>query len=193
LTRSVGDLTNLKNSTQIATIILDSALHIRDYTPPMTGLLHPRDADRGRPVTDLVSRLDYESLQDDAERVIRDLTTIEHEIALKEHDRTFLMRMLPYRTADNVIDGIVMTFVGISDRKRHEHERGMLSRSSIPHSMRSSAIHWRERSRVGTGRRRACLATRRRTSSASRWRRYSRPDAIKKLKPYPGELARARS
>ena len=68
LMRSVSDLTNLKNSTQIATIILDAGLHIRDFTPPMTGLLHLREADRGRPVTDLVSKLDYGNLQDDANR-----------------------------------------------------------------------------------------------------------------------------
>jgi two-component system CheB/CheR fusion protein len=89
--RSVSDLTNLKNSTQIATIILD----IRDLTTPMTGLLHLREADRGCPVTDLVSRLDYGNLQEDASRVIRDLASIEHEIAVKDRDSTFLMRMLP--------------------------------------------------------------------------------------------------
>jgi len=127
LMRSVSDLTNLKNSTQIATIILDAGHRIRDFTPPMTSLLHLRDADRGRPVTDLVSRLDYHGLEDDADRVIRDLATVEHEIALKDRDATFLMRMLPYRTVDNVIDGVVMTFVDITDRKRHDRERGLIS------------------------------------------------------------------
>ena len=78
-------------------------------------------------MTDLVNKLDYGNLQEDAARVIRDLASIEHEIALKDHDWTFLMRMMPYRTVDNVIDGVVMTFVDISDRKRHERERGMLS------------------------------------------------------------------
>lgn len=127
LTRSVSDLTNLKNSTQIATIILDGTLHIRDFTPTTTALFHLRETDRGRPVTDLVSRLAYEHLQDDAAGVIRDLAGVEREVVLKNSDTTFLMRMLPYRTIDNVIDGIVITFVDISDRKRHERERGMLS------------------------------------------------------------------
>jgi two-component system CheB/CheR fusion protein len=127
LTRTVSDLTNLKNSTQIATFIIDSALHIRDFTPPATDLFHLRESDRGRPVTDLVSRLAYEDLQDDFAKVIRDLVSIEREVVLKDTDTTFLMRMLPYRTIDNVIDGVVMTFVDISDRKRHERERGILS------------------------------------------------------------------
>jgi two-component system, chemotaxis family, CheB/CheR fusion protein len=127
LTRSVSDLTNLKNSTEIATIILDRALHIRDFTPPMTALFHLRETDRGRPVTDLVSRLDYAHLQDDAARVIRDLTRVEREVVQRDRNTTFLLRMLPYRTIDNVIDGLVMTFVDISARKQHERERGMLS------------------------------------------------------------------
>jgi two-component system, chemotaxis family, CheB/CheR fusion protein len=127
LTRSVSDLTNLKNSTQIATIIVDSTLRIRDFTSPTTALFHLREGDRGRPVTDLASRLAYENLQGDAAGVIRDLAAIEREVLLQNTDTTFLMRMVPYRTIDNVIDGVVMTFVDITERKRHERERGMLS------------------------------------------------------------------
>ena len=149
LTRAVSDLTNLKNSTQIATIILDGTLHIRDFTPPTTGLFRLRETDRGRPVTDLVSRLTYEHLQDDAAGVIRNLAAVEREVVLKESDTTFLMRMLPYRTVDNVIDGVVITFVDISDRKRHERERGMLSAivessfdAIIGHTLDGTITNW---------------------------------------------------
>jgi two-component system, chemotaxis family, CheB/CheR fusion protein len=127
LTRSVSDLTNLKNSTQIATIIVDNALHIRDFTPPTTAIFHLREGDRGRPVTELVNRLADANLEDDAGKVIRDLANIEREVMLKDIDTTFLMRMVPYWTIDNVIDGVVMTFVDITDRKRYETERGTLS------------------------------------------------------------------
>jgi two-component system, chemotaxis family, CheB/CheR fusion protein len=149
LMRTVSDLTNLKNSTQIATIILDGALHIRDFTPPTTGLFHLRESDRGRPVTDLVSRLVYENLQDDAAKVIRDLVVIEREVVLKDTDTTFVMRMLPYKTVDNVIDGVVMTFVDITERRRHERERGMLSAivdssfdAIVGHTLEGTIINW---------------------------------------------------
>ena len=81
--------------------------------------------------------------------MIRDLASIEHEIALKDQDSTFLMRMIPYRTVDNVIDGVVMTFVDITDRKRHEHERGMLSAivnssfdAIIGHTLEGTVTSW---------------------------------------------------
>ena len=116
LLRLNSDLKNLLDSTQIATLFLDQQLRIRSFTPPLAEILHVRDSDHGRPVTDIASRLAYDDLAADATRVMRDLTVIEREVTTKD-GTTFLMRVRPYRTVDNAIDGVVVTFVDITDRK----------------------------------------------------------------------------
>jgi two-component system CheB/CheR fusion protein len=119
-----SDLRNLLDSTQIATLFLDRQLRIRSFTPPMTDLLHVRDGDHGRPVTEIVSRLSYDGMRKDASRVMRDLSVIEREVGIKDDGLSFLMRLRPYRTVDNVIDGVVITFFDITDRKKAENLRG---------------------------------------------------------------------
>jgi two-component system CheB/CheR fusion protein len=119
LARANSDLKNFLDSTDIAILFLDADLHIRAFTPAMTALLRLRDSDRGRPVTDLVTRFAYDKLTEDARSVLRDLTPIEREVHIQEEDGpVFLLRIRPYRTVDNVIDGVVMTFVDISGRRR---------------------------------------------------------------------------
>lgn len=115
-----SDLKNLLDSTQIATLFLDRHLRIRSFTPPMTDLFHVRESDHGRPVTEIVSRLSYDGLRQDATRVMRDLSVVERELNVRSIGLSFLMRMRPYRRADDVIDGVVITFVDISERTRHE-------------------------------------------------------------------------
>ncbi|MDY6948822.1 MAG: PAS domain S-box protein, partial [Pseudomonadota bacterium] len=120
LTRLNSDLKNLLDSTQIATLFLDNELHITYFTPAMTELFHLRDSDRGRPITDLVTRINYRELRRDVAKVIRTLAVIENEVSIDPDGTIFLMRMRPYRTVDNVIDGVVITFMDITARKRHE-------------------------------------------------------------------------
>lgn len=127
LTRLNSDLKNLLDSTQIATVFLDSNLHIKYFTPAMTDLFHLRDSDRDRPITDLVARMHYTDLRRDVARVLRTLASIEHEVQIDETDTVFLMRIQPYRTVDNVIDGVVITFVDITARKRHERTSARLA------------------------------------------------------------------
>jgi len=127
LTRLNSDLKNLLDSTQIATLFLDDQLHIKNFTPAMTDLFHLRDSDRGRPITEIVARMHYADLERDVVRVLRTLSVIEHEVQLAQDDTVFLMRIRPYRTVDNVIDGVVITFFDISDRKRHEQARTRLA------------------------------------------------------------------
>jgi two-component system, chemotaxis family, CheB/CheR fusion protein len=114
-----SDLKNLLDSTQIATLFLDRDLRIKNFTPTMTDLFHLRDGDRGRPLTEIASRFSYDALSTDAMRVMRDLSVVEREFDV-EGDASFLMRMRPYRGVDNVIDGVVVTCVDITERKRAE-------------------------------------------------------------------------
>jgi two-component system, chemotaxis family, CheB/CheR fusion protein len=113
-----SDLQNLLDSTQIATIFLDNNLRIKSFTPGMVGIFHLRAGDLGRPITEIVSLLVYEDLRRDVTKVLRDLTVVERELRLQEAKATYIMRIRPYRTVENVIDGVVMTFVDISERKK---------------------------------------------------------------------------
>ena len=127
LSRLNSDLKNLLDSTQIATIFLDSRLRIKSFTPGMTDLFHLRDSDRGRPITEIVTRISYEDLRRDVTKVLRTLSVVENEVQLSEDEATFIMRIRPYRTVDNVIDGVVITFMDITQRKRHEEDRARLA------------------------------------------------------------------
>ena len=113
-----SDLKNLLDSTQIATVFLDDALRIKHYTPAMGELFPLREADRGRPLTDVVSQLAYDELRTDVQDVQRTLRVVERELDLKGGAASFLMRIRPYRTVHNVIDGVVITFTDITDSKR---------------------------------------------------------------------------
>lgn len=126
MTRVNSDLKNLLDSTEIATIFLDNDLRIKSFTPGMADIFQLRDIDRGRPVTDFASALSYTRLADDARTVLRKLSIVEEEVQLKDSRMTFLMRVRPYRTVDNKIDGVVVTFVDISERRRSSDQRTVL-------------------------------------------------------------------
>jgi two-component system CheB/CheR fusion protein len=119
LARLNSDLRNFLDSTEIAMLFLDAELRIRAFTPAMTELLRLREGDRGRPVTDLVTRIAYDALAQDARTVLRDLVLIEREVRIPgKGGARYLLRIRPYRTVDNTIDGVVMTFfVGVAGRK----------------------------------------------------------------------------
>ena len=112
-----SDLSNLLESTEIATLFLDDSLRVRRFTRGINEVFHLRDADIGRPITEIVSLLDYRELQRDVKTVLRKLTSIEREVTLEGTRTTFILRIRPYRTIANVIDGVVLTFVDITDRQ----------------------------------------------------------------------------
>lgn len=120
LERATNDRKNLLESTQIATLFLDAALHIKSFTPAVTDLFHLRESDYGRPITHIATRLAYGTLERDVRKVTRTLERIEQEVATTDGSSVYTMRILPYRTADNVINGVVITFVNITEHKRTE-------------------------------------------------------------------------
>nr|MDQ3038788.1 PAS domain-containing protein [Pseudomonadota bacterium] len=117
-----NDLQNLLDSTHIATLFLDTQLQIKSYTPPTTEVFNLREGDRGRPITDIAARLNYPDLEKDVKQVLRTLAACERELDSPESGKTYVLRIMPYRTIDNRIDGVVLTFVDISERKAHELE-----------------------------------------------------------------------
>lgn len=114
-----NDMANLLNSTEIATIFLDNSLKIRRFTSHINQLFKLIMSDVGRPLSDIVTDLDYDQLQLDSMEVLRTLVFIEKQVTTKD-GRWFKVRVMPYRTQDNVIDGVVITFTDITDFKTLE-------------------------------------------------------------------------
>ncbi len=116
-----NDMKNLLNSTDIATLFLDKKLNIRRFTDQLTKLIKLRQIDIGRPFTDVASDLQYPDLVVHATEVLR--TLIHKESDISTHDnRWFRVRIMPYRTLDERIEGLVITFIDITDSKRLEAE-----------------------------------------------------------------------
>ncbi|MCY7399082.1 MAG: PAS domain-containing protein [Sphingomonas bacterium] len=117
LTRLNSDVKNLLDSTEIATLFLDDLLRIKSFTRGVADLFHVRDGDIGRPITDIAGLLTYGDLQRDVKAVLRKLIPIERQVTLKDAGMTFILRIRPYRTIENVIDGVVLTFMDITARE----------------------------------------------------------------------------
>jgi two-component system CheB/CheR fusion protein len=111
-----NDMKNLLNSTDIATLFLDKELNIRRFTDQATKIFKLIKSDIGRPFTDQVSQLIYPELKEDAVEVLRTLIFIEKQIPTKD-GKWFSTRIMPYRTFDDRIDGLVITFIDISELK----------------------------------------------------------------------------
>jgi two-component system CheB/CheR fusion protein len=113
LSQLSGDLQNLLTATDIATLFLDQNLRIMRFTPRVGQLFNIRPVDRGRPLSDLTHRLGYENLYKDAGTVLKTLAPVEREVRT-EDGLWFLIRMLPYRAAEDRVDGVVLTCVDIT-------------------------------------------------------------------------------
>ncbi len=116
-----NDLKNLMASTDIGTLFLDRQLYIQRYTPRIEDLFSIQSSDTGRPIGDFTHQLEYDQLEADAQSVLDDLSVVEREVRSQDEE-WFLVRHHPYRTVDEKIDGVVITFVDITRRKEAEQE-----------------------------------------------------------------------
>jgi two-component system CheB/CheR fusion protein len=114
-----SDMQNLLNSTDIATLFLDNELQVRRFTEKITRIIHLRETDIGRPLSDLASTLIYPEMNADAKETLRTLVFSEKQIATID-GHWFSVRIMPYRTLANVIQGAVITIVDITAAKELE-------------------------------------------------------------------------
>jgi two-component system, chemotaxis family, CheB/CheR fusion protein len=120
LNQSNSDLENLFASSEIATFFLDRELVIKRFSPAMAALFNLTPADIGRSVHHLNNSINWSELPLDAASVLDTLVPVEREVSFSQNGRSFIMRVLPYRTNRGMIDGIVVTLIDISERKRAE-------------------------------------------------------------------------
>lgn len=114
-----SDMQNLLNSTEIATLFLDDQFNVRRYTEQIARVIHLRESDIGRPLSELASTLRYPELHADVRETLRTLAVSEKQIATTD-GLWFNVRIMPYRTLANVIQGVVITFVDITAAKELE-------------------------------------------------------------------------
>jgi two-component system CheB/CheR fusion protein len=114
LDRAHSDLHNLFVSTQIGTIFLDKTLRVRSFTPAVTSLFNLISTDVGRPLTDIASRLEAGDWARDLQIVLERGETTERNVRSSDGKAEYLMRVLPYRANNQVMDGLIVTFIDIT-------------------------------------------------------------------------------
>jgi two-component system CheB/CheR fusion protein len=119
LSRTSNDMKNLLDSTDIATLFLDDALLVRRFTTQTASIIKLIPGDVGRPITDIVTALDYPGLAEDAQKVLKTLAFVEKQVSARDK-RWFTVRIMPYRTHENRINGVVVTFADITVAKNLE-------------------------------------------------------------------------
>ena len=128
LESSHDDISNLLASTDIATIFLDREMRIKLFNPPTADLLHLRESDIDRPISDFSGRVNNDHFSTDAQKVLDKLASVERVVSsqLTNSDdadmRNYLRRMVPYRATNDRIGGVVVTFVDITERYQLEQE-----------------------------------------------------------------------
>ena len=125
LSETNNDINNLLSSTEIGTIFLDKHLHIKRFTPATTRVINLIETDIGRPLDHISTEILYEDLVKDIKDVLKTLTPKEREINIPGN-KWYLVRILPYRTANNIIDGAIIALIDITELKRAHEEIQLL-------------------------------------------------------------------
>jgi two-component system CheB/CheR fusion protein len=136
LHRTNADMRNLFDSTQIATIFLDRHLVIRSYTPAVASIFNLIASDRGRPITDIAHNLEDVDLRKDIRQVLDERKPVERPVRLRSGNIFPLMRILPYRTNDDEIDGVLVTFIDVTAVVVAEEQQRLLV-SELNHRVRN--------------------------------------------------------
>jgi two-component system CheB/CheR fusion protein len=119
VSRANSDLQNLMAVTDVGTLFLDTALHINRFTHPVTALFSITATDEGRSITDFAHSLNYDDLVSDANKVLADLVPIQRKVRSRNNE-WYDVRLRPYRTIEDKIDGVVMSFVDITEQQKTE-------------------------------------------------------------------------
>ncbi|WP_144157445.1 CheR family methyltransferase [Paraburkholderia sp. BCC1885] len=136
LDRARNDLQNLFDSTAVATVFLDSELVIRSFTPAMSEVFNIRPADRGRPITDLASRLRLSAFDEAIAGVVASGEVIENRVDSEDRQSHYLVRLAPYRDGDARADGVVVTFLNVTNLT-HAEQRQKLLVAELQHRTRN--------------------------------------------------------
>ncbi|CAN5569540.1 chemotaxis protein CheB [soil metagenome] len=107
------DLQNLIMSSDIAMVFVDRSLHIKRFTPQAASIFNLIESDIGRSLLDITHKLDYKLMTDDVAGILKTLTLVERPISSRD-GKHYLARIRPYRTADDHIDGVVLSFVDVT-------------------------------------------------------------------------------
>ncbi len=142
LDKSNSEITSLMASTEIATLYLDSQLRIKRFTQPTVALFSLLPTDEGRDIRDFASQIDDNQLLEHCQRVLTTKEALETEIFTKDK-KCFLRRITPFRTQEHQADGVVVTFVGLTELKKVEaaqRERDACFREIFEHAATGIAI-----------------------------------------------------